>query len=78
MTENNRVGSWCWYKIVDTTRGPANEWRRGTVLAWSTDSDESEAGFGHFPVAVVEDNETCEVRSVYVTRVNFSEQQPSE
>ena len=77
MTENNRVGMWCWYKISAPTSRPGNEWRRGTVLAWSTDHEENETSFGPFPVAVVEDNETCDVRSIYVTRVNFSEEVPA-
>ncbi len=78
MAENNRVGMWCWYKIAAATSGPAMEWRRGTVLAWSTDSEESELGWGPFPVGIVEDNETCEVRSISVTRVNFSDEQPNQ
>ena len=78
MTDHDRVGHACWYQIAHAASGPEIKWRRGTVLAWSTDHEAYESGPGPFPVAVVEDDESGQVRSIYVSQVNFGTQQPSE
>ena len=78
MADHDRVGNGCWYKIANLTNRTETKWRRGIVLAWSTDHEEYESGPGPVPVAVVEDSENGQVRSIYVTRVNFSDEQPKQ
>lgn len=67
MSENNRIGSACWYHLRRSTK-----WMHGKIRAWSTDHDEYESGPGHFPVAVVECCETGMVHSVHVGNICFS------
>lgn len=64
-TPTQRLGDLCW---IHTENG----WRRSRLLAWAIDSEETDAGIILYPVGVIEDTETCEILSVYVTKINFS------
>ena len=68
----DQIGEACWWYL------PNNHWRRGKVLAWSTDYEELNAGIGQFPAGIVEDFDTCRLHSVPVNQITFSSQPPTE
>ena len=80
---DNFVGRDCHYGIYARNpngtyvrpRDPGLEiiWKRGRLVAWSTDHEEYDCGPGHFPVGVVVDDETGRVHSVPVDRITFGE-----
>lgn len=69
---NNRVGSSCCYREYDRTHKKWGPWKLALLLAWSIDHDETEYGPALFPVAVIEDFRTMEVKSVPVSWITFS------
>lgn len=81
MSDANRIGDVCWYKLPNLRKsrgeGKAN-WRVGKLRAWSTDFEESEDSIALYPVAVIEDNLTQMCHSVYVNSVCFADEIPME
>ncbi len=69
----NRIDSQCWYNAKDDSNP---EWRKGILRAWSVDYDELDNGAAQFPVGVIEDWETMEVKSVYVGVIKFGRTKP--
>ena len=72
MSESmERVGCKCWYReyIVPAGMGP---WQGASLLFWSTDHQEYESGPGPFPVGVIEDDNTHDVKSIYVGNITFA------
>ena len=68
MSDNNRIGDACWYKIRENGKWT---WKAGILRAWSMDHAESESGPGHFPVAVIEDYKTMRCTAINVNHVTF-------
>jgi hypothetical protein len=71
MSEN-RIGAACWYRTYIAATQQLSEWKRGRLRAWSTDCIEGEAGFGNYPVGVVEDDVTLCCESVPVGWICFA------
>lgn len=80
MSDSNRIGASCWYKLADNTKPlktlAEGQWRGGKLRAWSTDCDECEGNYGLFPVGVIEDDEHGTCHSIYVTRICFGVSPP--
>lgn len=63
---NDRIGSAAWYKAKQYS-----DWRSCHLLAWSTNYMELLNGTGQFPVGIVEDDLTGEVKAVPVHLIRF-------
>jgi len=74
---DNRIGSACWYRTYDYGVRDWSAWAAGSLKAWSTDHVESTAGFGPFPVGVVEDAKTMRCLSVNVSEICFAAEPPA-
>lgn len=75
---NNRIGEQCWFCRFDYRTKSLDDWKRGTLRAWSTDHEEFESGWGPFPVGVVESGETGRCHSISVEYISFSSDSPAE
>lgn len=72
MSGQNRIGQACWYRVYESNSRQWGQWRGGKLRAWSMDHDETEVGPAHFPVAVIEDDQTLDMKSIPVHWVTFS------
>jgi hypothetical protein len=72
----NRIGESCWWQFIQLRQG-INEFRRGRILAWSTDFEDLQDGKGQYPVAIIEDLESGKVHSIPVELIRFCEHQPN-
>jgi len=65
-------GKACWYR-----KAPCGAWHAGVFQAWSVDNeDPEERGPGHFPVAIIMDSTTYEIRTPPATWINFGKDVP--
>lgn len=71
----DRIGELCWWHCIKLREG-TNDFRRGRLLAWSTDFEDLQYGVGQYPVAIVEDVDSGHVHSLPVELVRFCEHQP--
>ncbi len=69
---NNRIGDECWWHHL-VISDSISDWKRGRLLAWSTDYEELRDGVGQYPVAIVEDLESGRVHSLSVHMISFGE-----
>lgn len=75
-TKNNRIGDDCWFRVLDYASRTWSVWTKGVLRAWSTDHIDGEAGFGLFPVGVVENVTTGRCVSTPVAEIIFSDDEP--
>lgn len=76
LNSPNRIGASCWFCRFDYKTKTVQDWKRGRLLAWSTDHEENDGEYGPFPVGVVESHATGLCHSVYVKRICFHHQPP--
>lgn len=75
LLSSRLFGMLCWFRTCRFEN--TQQWRSGTLRAWSTSHDVFESGPGHFPVGVVEDMATRHCLSVPVDDICFAEKSPS-
>lgn len=86
MNTTNRIGDECWFHEIKLREGTQG-WKRGRLLAWSTDTAtidwdanghpyKPEGLEGLHPVGLVEDLTTGTVHSLPVGLIRFCDQQP--
>lgn len=73
---SNRIGEQLWFRLIVLREG-IHEWRRGILRMWSVDYEEFESGPGNYPVGVIEDCKTGDVRSIHVDRLSFANDKPA-
>ena len=77
MTDNNRIGSHCYYlratNKAASVRDRRYTWFPGILRHWGTDHiDCGEDGPAHYPCAVVEDTHSKDVHVVPAHSVSFN------
>jgi hypothetical protein len=77
MTNTQRLGELCWWHLIKLDAG-TQEWRRGRLLTWSSSwlYDHESEQYAQFPVGIVEDIATGEVRSHPVELIRFCDEKP--
>ena len=77
MTDNNRIGEACWYRMgmtEEVRNWKLTDWTAGRLRMWCMD----DCGEGVYPVAVVEDAKTTFMYVVSVELICFADAKPEE
>jgi hypothetical protein len=76
MSDNNRIGSHCFYRRCVNLDAPYRErvykWFPGVLRYWGTDHIDCEDGPAHYPCAVVEDTHSKDVHVVHASDISFN------